>query len=153
MPTLWRVVKRRHAATAFNGEGARRYGGRWSSPGHRAVYVSASKSLATLEMLVHLDVAQVLPRLVAFAFIVDEDLIERLPARGLPRFWRTLRGLQATQWLGDEWLASGRSLALAVPSVIVPEETNYLLNPEHPAFARLELTKPIPFLLDPRLIR
>ena len=151
MPTIWRVVKRRHAATAFDGQGARRFGGRWNSAGRRAVYASASKSLAALEILVHLDVAQPLPRLVAFAFDIDARQIERLAIDRLPRHWRTLRGLSATQRLGDEWLASGRCMALAVPSVIVPEELNYLLNPEHPAFARLEPGKPLPFLLDPRL--
>jgi RES domain-containing protein len=151
MPTLWRVVKRRHAATAFDGEGARKYGGRWNSPGRRAVYASASKSLAALELLVHLDVAQPIPRLVAFAFDLEEDRIEHLATNRLPRFWRTLRGLSATQQLRDEWLASSRSLALAVPSAIVPEELNYLLNPEHHEFARLNLGPPMPFLLDARL--
>ena len=153
MPTVWRVVKRRHAATAFDGQAARRFGGRWNSPGRRAVYVSDSKSLATLEMLVHLDVAQPLPRLVAFAFDLDGKLIERLPAERLPRQWRTLQGSYATRRIGDEWLAAGRYLALAVPSVIVPEELNYVLNPEHPAFARLRVGGPMPFLLDPRLLR
>jgi RES domain-containing protein len=153
MPTVWHVVKRRHAATAFDGQAARRFGGRWNSPGRRAVYVSASKSLATLEILVHLDVAQPIPRLVAFAFDLDGKHIERFALNRLPRQWRTLQGFAATQRMGDEWLAAGRSLALAVPSAIVPEELNYVLNPEHPAFARLRIGRPVPFLLDPRLLR
>jgi RES domain-containing protein len=153
MPTVWHVVKRRRAATAFDGQAARRFGGRWNSPGRRAVYVSASKSLATLEMLVHLDVAQPLPRLVAFAFDLDGKLIEHLPADRLPRQWRTLQGLAVTQRIGGEWLGAGRSLALAVPSAIVPEELNYVLNPEHPAFARLRVGRSMPFLLDPSLLR
>ena len=151
MPTVWRIVKRRHAATAFDGKGAQRFGGRWSSPGRRAVYVSATKSLATLELLVHLDVAQPLPRLVAFAFDLDERFVEQLPLDQLPRDWRKLQGLIVTQRLGDEWLASGRAVALAVPSAIVPEESNYLLNPAHPAYARLKFRRPMPVVLDPRL--
>jgi RES domain-containing protein len=153
MPTVWRVVKRTHAATAFDGEGARRFGGRWNSPGRRAVYVSASKALATLELLVHLDVAQSMPRLAAFAFELNEQLVEALLPDALPRHWRTLRGMAATQRLGDDWLASGRALALAVPSTIVPEESNYLLNPGHAGFAQLKFGRPMPFLLDPRLAR
>jgi RES domain-containing protein len=152
MPTVWRVVKRTHAATAFDGKGAQRFGGRWNSAGRRAVYVSASKSLALLEILVHLDVVQRLPRLAAFAFELDERLIERLAVEQLPRHWRSLRGFAVTQRLGDDWLAAGRGLALAVPSPIVPEELNYLLNPAHPAFARLKLGRPMPFLVDPRLV-
>jgi RES domain-containing protein len=147
----WRVVKRRHAAKAFDGKAAQRFGGRWSSPGSPAVYASTTKSLALLEVLVHLDVGRPLPRLVAFAFNVPDDLVERLPPARLPRHWRSSKGMLATQRVGDEWLATRRALALAVPSVIVPEEHNYLLNPEHAAFARLRFGRPMPFLVDPRL--
>ena len=152
MPVAWRIVKRRRAARAFDGEGARRFGGRWNSAGRRAVYTSSTKALAVLELLVHLDVAQPLPPLVAFAFRLDEKLVERWPARALPRGWRTLRGLAETRRIGDTWLASQRALALAVPSVVVPEELNYLLNPEHPAFPRLRFGAPVPFRLDARLV-
>ncbi|MBI4517436.1 MAG: RES family NAD+ phosphorylase [Deltaproteobacteria bacterium] len=152
MPQLWRVVKRTHAATAFDGKAAQRFGGRWNSPGRRAVYASATKSLAVLEVLVHLDVGRPLPRLVAFTFDVDSKLVDNLASAQLPRHWRTVRGLLATQQIGDAWLASGRALALAVPSAIVPEELNYLLNPAHPAFGRLRIGRSIPFLLDPRLV-
>jgi len=153
MPKLWRVVKRKHAATAFDGKAAQRFGGRWNSPGRRAVYVSATKSLAVLELLVHVDVGRPLPRLVAFAFDVNDKLVDRLPAVQLPAYWRTSRGLLATQQIGDEWLASGRALALAVLSAVVPEESNYLLNPAHAAFGRLRFGRPMAFLLDPRLVR
>ena len=152
MPTLWRVVKRKHASTAFDGKAALRFGGRWNSLGRRAVYASGSKALAVLEVLVHLDVGRPLPRLVAFTFKVDPKLIDRLDAARLPRQWRTARGLATTQRIGDRWLAAGDALVLAVPSVVVPEELNYVLNPAHPAFRRLEFGRPIPFLLDPRLV-
>ncbi len=151
MATLWRVTKRAHAATAFDGKAAARYGGRWNSPGVRVVYTSDTKSLALLEILVHLDVGVSLPRFVAFTVTVEERLIERLPARRLPRDWRSTSGLAATRGIGDAWLRDGRALALAVPSIIVPEELNYLLNPAHAAFARLKLGRAVPFLLDPRL--
>jgi RES domain-containing protein len=151
MPALWRVVKRAHAATAFDGKAAARFGGRWNSPGRRAIYASATKSLAVLEILVHLDVGRPLPRLVAFGFEVDARLIETLGR--LPRSWRTVEGMPLTQRLGDEWLAAGRTLVLAVPSAIVPEESNYVLNPAHPAFAKLKIGSPTPFVLDPRLTR
>jgi RES domain-containing protein len=152
MPQLWRVVKRRHAATAFDGKAAQRFGGRWNSPGSRAVYTSDSKSLAVLEVLVHLDVGRPLPRFVAFTFDIDTKLVDRLATAQLPRHWRTSRGLLATQELGDQWLASGHGLALAVPSAIVPEELNYLLNPAHLAFGRLRFGRSMPFLLDPRMV-
>ncbi|HVO22792.1 MAG TPA: RES family NAD+ phosphorylase [Candidatus Margulisiibacteriota bacterium] len=149
---LWRVVKRRHAVTAFDGRAAQHYGGRWNSPGRRAVYASGSKSLAVLEVLVHLDVGRPLPRLVALTFDVDSTFVDHLAASRLPRHWRTARGLPATQQIGDAWLAGGHALALAVPSPIVPEELNYVLNPAHTAFARLRFGRSIPFLLDPHLV-
>lgn len=147
MATLWRVVKRQHAATAFDGKAAQRFGGRWNSVGRRAVYASATKSLALLEILVHLDVGRPLPEFVGFSFTVDEGLIDRLPG-ALPRGWRAARGLLITQQLGDAWLASGKGLALAVPSVIVPEESNYVLQP---VFGDLKFGRAQPFTLDPRL--
>lgn len=100
----------------------------------------------------HIDVGRPLPRLVAFTFDVDDELVDRLPAARLPRHWRTSRGLEVTQRIGDAWLASGQALALAVPSAIVPEESNYLLNPAHPCFRRLKFGRPMAFLLDPRLV-
>ena len=153
MPALWRVVKRAHAATAFDGKAAERFGGRWNSPGRRAVYASATKSLALLEVLVHLDVGRPLPRFVAFTITIEPRLVETLAPDRLPRSWRTVEGMRLTQRLGDEWLAAGRMLALAVPSTIVPEESNYVLNPAHPAFAKLDVGAPAPFVLDPRLTR
>jgi RES domain-containing protein len=152
MPRLWRVVKSKHAATAFDGKAAQRFGGRWNSPGRRGVYASASKSLAVLELLVHVDVGRPLPRLVAFTFEIDEKLVDRLSAAQVPRHWRTSRGFLATQRIGDAWLAFGRALALAVPSALVPEESNFLLNPAHPAFLRFKPGRALPFDLDPRLL-
>jgi len=87
------------------------------------------------------------------AFDVDARLVATLAPGRLPRSWRTAQGVPLTQALGDEWLASGRTLALAVPSSIVPEEKNYVLNPTHPAFAKLAVGTAAPFVLDPRLTR
>jgi RES domain-containing protein len=150
MATLWRVVKRQHVGTAFDGKAAQRFGGRWNLPGRRAVYASATKSLAMLEILVHLDVGTALPEFAAFSFQLDDALIDRLPAR-LPREWRSARGMLITQQLGDDWLAANRNVALSVPSAVVPEESNYVLNPAHPAFADLKFGRALPFTLDARL--
>ena len=75
----WRIVKAKHAATAFDGEGARLFGGRWNSPGTRMIYTSATLSLAALESLVHLS-PPVLFKYVAIPVEFDESLIETLPA-------------------------------------------------------------------------
>ncbi len=147
MPTVFRLTRTSRALDAFTGEGAKLFGGRWNSPGLRVVYTSAARSLALLETLVHLDTAAPLP---FFSFIqVDlaaED-IEALPADAFSR----RDDLAQTRALGDRWLRKASGLALAVPSVIVPQEFNYLLNPAHPRFATLRPLPPVFFELDQRL--
>jgi RES domain-containing protein len=148
--TTWRLVKARHAHTAFEGEGARQYGGRWNSPGTRMVYTAATPSLAVLEILVHLHVTGPLSAYVLIEAHVPEALIE-VPAR-LPADWRVLPAPESTRHLGDEWIRAASSVAWAVPSVLSPSEDLILLNPAHRDFARIRLGNPSPFLLDPRLL-
>jgi RES domain-containing protein len=149
---VWRLVKERHADTAFDGEGARLYGGRWNSNGHRVVYTSSSLSLAALETLVHLDTSLPLPRFVAFCVYLPADYIA---LAGLPPGISSapLPSLMETRRLGDAWITEGRHPVLSVPSAIIPQETNFLLNPAHPFFPKLVIAPPIPFVLDPRFQR
>lgn len=147
----YRLVKARHAATAFDGAGARRFGGRWNSPGVLVSYASGSVSLAILEILVHLDAAALLPSYSLRAVEFDESLTEQLVAAALPRGWRDYPAPPELRALGDAWIASGRSVVLRVPSAIVPDESNYLLNPVHPDFGRIRLYPPEPFRWDPRI--
>jgi RES domain-containing protein len=146
-------VKERHAETAFDGEGARIYGGRWNSPGKRMVYTSGSLALAALETLVHLDVALPLPRFLAFSLqlsandIASADLPVSYSLNG------PLPDLTETRRLGDAWLDAGRHLALSVPSAIIPQEFNLLINPLHPRFTDLVIAPPVAFAVDARLRR
>lgn len=145
--TLWRVVKASLAREAFSGEGAFLFGGRWNSIGRRVVYCSGSKALALLEVLVHIDPLDAPSSWTAFQIEVAAAQIEKAKLR--PR-WQAEANSQA---IGDEWLKSGRTLALEIPSVIVPEEPTYLLNPGHPEFQSLDLTRVSNFELDPRFRR
>lgn len=151
MPRVWRIVKHQHAENAFDGEGARRTGGRWNSMGVGMVYTAESASLALLEVLVHVGTASLLPAYSLATAEVDDRLIERLTEHELPSDWRTSPPPAALQLLGDAWVAGGRSAVLAVPSVVVPWEMNYLLNPEHPGFAAVDVQPPRRFDLDERL--
>jgi len=152
--TAYRITLEKYAATAFDGEGARLHGGRWNTPGRRLVYVASSISLATLEMLVHLENPAILQRrFVIIPVTMPEECVERLAGKRLPAGWDGPEIHHGTQALGDGWLAGGTSLALAVPIAIVPSELNYLLNPAHPDFSRLKIGEPVPMRLDPRLAR
>ena len=150
--SAWRVVSARHAATALDGEGARLFGGRWNSRGTAVVYLSEHQSLAALEILVH--VRPLLPRTryVALRLEFGEELVERLPGAALPEDWQQSPAGPSTRDLGDAWVRAARSPLLAVPSVLLPAETNYVLNPAHPDFGRINVGPPRDFTFDPRLL-
>lgn len=152
MIVAWRLCKQRHAAAAFAGNGARMFGGRWNHPGTRVVYCSATLSLATLELCVHLDPSDFPDDLVAIrASIPDAMAIETIARATLPDDWRDEPGPPGLRDLGDRWGASRQTAVLAVPSAIVPSELNYVINPAHPDATRILTGKPEPFTLDPRL--
>lgn len=145
----WRIVKAKHAASAFSGEGARLYGGRWNSAGVSLVYTSGSKALAALESLVHLN-PPVLFSYVIISVGFDAALVEKVST--LPPGWNDMPAPPSTRVLGDLWAAQRRSAVLEVPSVIIPGESNFLLNPAHPDFAAISFGVAEPFAFDPRLL-
>jgi RES domain-containing protein len=150
--SAWRIVKDRHAPFAFTGEGARRVNGRWNSAGVAMVYTSEHKSLAILETLVH--VPATIPILYkAFRIEFPDELVEHLPFKMLPDDWQIEPPTYSTRRIGSEWIHKSRSAILAVPSAIVPEELNYLLNPAHPEFAKIHIGKPTNFAFDARLLK
>jgi RES domain-containing protein len=153
MARAWRIVKAQRAERAFDGEGARLHGGRWNSKGVAVIYTSESASLAMLEILVNVGSSTLLPAYAVAAAEIDEALVERLPEDELPEGWRSSPPPPALQALGDGWVRSGRSAVLALPSAVVPWETNFLLNPEHASFGEIVIEAPRRFAVDARLLR
>ena len=151
--TAWRITKRKHVKTAFSGSGARKYGGRWNSPGTAVVYTAQTQSLAVLEMLVHLDGPELLQRYVLIGVEIEESLVREVGTADLPRNWRADPAPVGLRKIGDAWIASGVSPVLRVPSTLVPAESNFLLNPAHPEFEKLIVGDPIAFDLDQRLAK
>ena len=149
MKQAWRMVKEKHAATAFLGEGAWLYGGRWNSAGTSVVYTSGSQALAALESLVHLN-PPVIFKYLAIPIEFDDALVEKVAA--LPADWTEEPPPPATKAIGDLWVKEARSAVLELPSVIILGEPNYLLNPAHPDFQKIIIGKPQPFSFDPRLL-
>jgi len=151
--TAWRLVKSRHAAAAFDGEGARLYGGRWNSPGTRVAYASDSIALAALEVLAHLQSTTVLQAYFLVSLSFPDESVELLRTTALPARWRRFPSPSENQAVGDRWVASGRSLILQVPSAIIPSAANFLINPSHPEFSKVVIGRPERFAFDPRLVR
>jgi len=152
MTRVWRIIKTRYSEDAFSGEGARLYGGRWNSSGTRMVYTSGSKSLATLELLVHLHSTSVLPSFSICPVDFDDSLVEFLEPAKLPREWRQSPPPISLQAIGDDWISRGSSVVLRVPSVVIQTEHNYLINPAHSDFKELVIGDMAVLDLDPRLI-
>ncbi|MEN8007457.1 MAG: RES family NAD+ phosphorylase [Candidatus Krumholzibacteriota bacterium] len=151
MLRAWRVVKRKYLESAFDGEGARRAGGRWNSPGRPVIYTAESSALAILEMLAHVEL-YLLSHYVFIPVRFPEEMSTRVDAAGLPGNWRSHPGPAALRRIGDRWLESGSSLALQVPTAVAPTGWNHLLNPAHPDFSRLEIGNPIDFNMDARFL-
>lgn len=152
--TVYRICKTKYSATAFDGEGAYRFGGRWNSRGTRLIYTAGSLALAALEMLVHLDDETLLADYSYLPAQLDENLI--LPVgefRPLPPEWSASPAPLQIQRIGDEWAQSLISPILEVPTSVIPLEKNYLLNPAHPDFQRIVLGEAKRFVFDERLIK
>jgi len=135
------------AFTALDGEGARLFGGRWNSAGRPMIYAAASPGLAVLEVLVHLDLpAELMPsdyRMLAIE-IPDDAALEQLE--------QSPDDADACLSIGDDFLARGAALALLVPSVVVPQERNALINVRHAAMGSVRLIGNDAFRFDPRLL-
>jgi RES domain-containing protein len=147
---VWRIATRAHAA--FDGEGARRYGSRWTPKGVAVVYASATLSLAALERLVHTDPDLEPTDLVSVFVDMDDEIpIHSVDISQLPRDWRGYPAPDSLGRLGASWISARGTAILAVPSAVIPHERNYLLDPEHADFRRFVIGRPAPFSFDPRM--
>ncbi|MEJ0001155.1 MAG: RES family NAD+ phosphorylase [Verrucomicrobiota bacterium] len=151
MAFVWRLVKARFAREPFSGEGGRLFGGRWNNVGVPAIYTSEHRSLAALEVLVHLNgiIPTELYRMISYE--IDEAWTQALPAGELPPDWRQEPPSPSTMDWGSQWARDKRSVALAVPSAVIPEEKNIILNPDHPDVGKVKAGPATDFAFDPRL--
>jgi RES domain-containing protein len=149
---VWRICKAEHAATAFSGEGAAAYAGRWHHAGTPVVYGSESRALAALEQLVHLHRNRLPPHFVCFAVEIPADVgVTEVRVSDLPSRWHHHPAPLELRDIGTRWAEARESACLRVPSAVVRGEHNFLFNPRHPEFGRLAIGPPEPFELDPRL--
>lgn len=147
---IWRIARSVYAP--LDGEGARHEGGRWNPVGLPIAYTSAHLSLAVLEQLVHVDPEDLPSDLMAFEIDVPEDLlVETVSIEDLPAGWNEVTGHPACQQIGRRWGEGGSSPVLRVPSAVVSQEANYLVNPRHPDARRIRMVGQAPFRFDARL--
>jgi RES domain-containing protein len=146
------VLRKPFASAPFNGEGAYRYGGRWSSPGVRLSYASEHQSLAMLEYFVHIDKDDPPSDLVlAIAEVPDNVLAQHIAIADLISNWRDPAAPPELTHFGDRFVQRGDRCLLSVPSVLAPAENNFLINPGHLDYQRIRIIAPEPLAYDPRM--
>lgn len=152
MITAYRIFKTKHERSWSDGEGAFLFGGRWNSRGTRILYCAESLSLAALEMLVHLNSAELMSSYsYAKLEFEEKDILPVEKIAKLPKSWSVSPPPMEVEQIGDEWAASMTSLVLRVPSAIVPGEFNFLVNVAHKDFNLIKRGKPRQYIFDARL--
>ena len=151
---LYRVLRKPYAQNPLDGEGAFRFGGRWSSPGVRLSYASEHQSLAMLEYFVHLD-SEDAPRdlVLAIAEVPEGVGVERVTVDALPPDWRDSPAPPSLSEIGNGFVERGDHLVLVVPSAVAPNESNWLINPAHPDFQKVVIKTTEPLQYDSRMFR
>jgi RES domain-containing protein len=151
---VFRVDKNIHLSDCLKGIGAAKSeGNRWNGFGTALVYTSDSRALATLEIAVHLDLQEDLPtdRQLVVIEIPEDVLLLELSPEDLPENWAAKPPIAITQSIGDRFAQGLEAAVLKVPSSIIPEEWNYLINPIHPDAKKIKMVSYRPFDLDTRL--
>jgi RES domain-containing protein len=154
LTTVYRLTKRRHQTEIFSGLGGLHASGRWTPRGHRVIYTSGSIALAVLEYTLNYKHRGWVPASVlASAQWPDDVKVETAVVDRLPKNWSDAVAPLTLQDVGRVWLERLETAVLQVPSAVVVEEWNFLLNPAHPDFRRLRLSRPRPYSFDRRLAR
>lgn len=149
---VYRVVPSPRAKD-LSGEGARLYGGRWNSPGTPMIYTATTASLAVLETLVHMSLGVFPENLVMVTLEIPEEFVQSLEAKQLPEDWAAYPASSDVHAIGDTWAREEASLGLLVPSAILPQENNLIINPRHPKAGNLKIAEIIPYQVDRRLLK
>jgi RES domain-containing protein len=151
---VFRILRKPYSKKPLDGEGAYRFGGRWSSPGVRIAYTAEHLSLAMLEYFVHFDADDPPKDLV----LVTADVPDNVPRisvapKQLPEDWRQVPSPPALAAIGNQFVQRERAAVLIVPSALAPVERNWLMNPRHPAFSRIRVNPAEPFQYESRFFR
>jgi RES domain-containing protein len=151
---VWRVTRKAHAGQPLSGEGARLHGGRWNHAGVAVVYTSQSLSLAVLEYLVNVSIADLPDDLVSIQIKIPDGLQRTaVTIKDLSEDWRTFPAIEDLKDIGTDWALKSSTPVLVVPSVVIPTELNYLINPKQRLIDRIKIVSVEPFALDVRFYR
>jgi RES domain-containing protein len=137
--------------SGLSGKGAGIAGGRWNSPGISMIYTSESRALCTAEVAVNLPLGIIPTGFEMISILIPDDIIlTEIHEEDLPSGWKVFPLATLTQKIGDQFIIQGKYLVMRVPSAVVPGDFNYLINPRHPDFGRIEIIKREPYEFDER---
>ncbi|MBB3696973.1 RES domain-containing protein [Flammeovirga yaeyamensis] len=151
---VYRIEREKYLKSTLKGIGAALTDGyRWNSLNTFLVYTAETRALATLEVSVHLDLNEDLPtdRYYVEIEIPDDIKILEIDIEDLPKDWDSRPPILETQFIGDDFVFDGQAAVLKVPSCIVPQEFNYLINPNHKDSSRIKVVSKVPMSFDPRI--
>jgi RES domain-containing protein len=144
---VYRIALTRFATLSASG-----IEGRWNSSGIKVLYTASSRALACLENVVHRSGEGLNERFSTMIIDVPStERIEKVTIKDLPENWQQFSMEHICRQIGDDWFYRQESLLLQVPSIIIPEEHNYLINTQHRNFRKIKLKQTAPFLFDPRI--
>ena len=151
MRVVYRISPEKHAHD-LSGEGSRLHGARWNKKGTAVIYTAESRALAVLESLVHVSLPNLPAGLKVVSLGIPDSIVPKEidPSR-LPELWRTNPPPFALADIGTDWVVSGESLLLRVPSVVVPDEFTIIINPRHHNMKQIKLLEAVDFVFDERL--
>ena len=151
---LYRITQESYS-NDLSGNGSRIFGGRWNSEGQYALYTSASRSLALLETLAHIPAKLFGNKkyILVTVFLPDKTSLTFIDEKDLPNNWDALDIQHVTQKVGDNFLEEQKALLLRVPSVLMPEEFNYIINPLHPSMKQVKVIYQREIRFNDRLIK
>ncbi|GAA4313342.1 RES family NAD+ phosphorylase [Compostibacter hankyongensis] len=150
---VYRIAQCRYIRD-MSGAGAQLYGGRWNSKGLPVVYTGGNRSLCALEALVHIPQKNMTADFCMAVIEIPENCsVGMVAGKTLPKDWQSSLFPAALRQIGDSWCREGQYAVLQVPSALVPEEWNYLINPLHPDAGKITLKAVQPFMFDKRLLK
>ena len=148
---VYRLVREKYGSS-LSGKGAAVRGARWNSAGVELIYTAANRSLAMAEVAVHLTLATLPGDYLMMSIWIPDDLgIAEIPVDELPPNWNVFPHPLSTQRIGDRFVAQAEHALLRIPSVVTLGDFNYLINPKHPQFLKLNVESLVRFPFDRRL--
>lgn len=149
---VYRITRNRYEKSVLSGEGGRKVASRWNYKGDAVTYTSVTRALSLLEMLVHMDMEDIrkMDLVICEINIPDSVKIQNIPSKSLPEGWNKTPFAQGSQVYWKSFIQKKKSAVLRVPSIIIPEEWNYLIDPTHPDAKKIKVSSCSPLTLDSR---